>query len=121
MGRHTIFKGIQIEVERIRVHATTEHLLAIVGFFMDTLSAGGYLEASHEEVKAECQTRVLGVVHGVESTVLGGEMRYKDEIGSVFVICIFADSAFLFRSQVVFTAVISLTQVILKEDLMYFA
>ena len=32
MGRHTIFKGIQIEVESIRIHATTEHLLAVVGY-----------------------------------------------------------------------------------------
>jgi hypothetical protein len=39
MRRHTVLKGIQIEVERIRIHATTEHLLAVVGFFMDTLSA----------------------------------------------------------------------------------
>ena len=68
--RHAVAEGIEVEMERIGVHATTEHLLAVVGFFMDTLSAGGDLEASHEEVKTECQTRVLGVVHRIESTVL---------------------------------------------------
>ncbi len=67
---HAVAEGVEVEVERIRIHATTEHLLAVVRFFMDTLSAGGDLKASHEEVEAQGETRVLGVVHRIESTVL---------------------------------------------------
>ncbi len=29
--RHAVLEGIEIEMERIRIHATTEHLLAVVG------------------------------------------------------------------------------------------
>ena len=45
---HAVAEGVEVEMERIGVHATTEHLIAVVGFFMDTLSAGGDLEATHE-------------------------------------------------------------------------
>ena len=118
---HAVLERIEIEMERIGVHATTDHLLTIVGFFMDTLSAGSDLEASHKEVEAECQTRVLGVVHRVESTVLGGEVGDEDEIGSVFVICIFANCPFFLRREVIFTTVVCFAEVVLEEDLMHFA
>ena len=36
--RHAVAESIEVETESIRVHATTEHLLAVIGFFMDTLS-----------------------------------------------------------------------------------
>ena len=36
---HAVAEGVEVETESIRGHATTEHLLAVVGFFMDTLSA----------------------------------------------------------------------------------
>ena len=108
-------------MERIGVHATTEHLLAVVGFLVDTLSAGGDLEASHEEIETEGQTRVLGVVHRIESAVLAREMRYKDEVRIVLVFRILANCPFFLRSQVIFAAVVSLAEVVLKEDLMHFA
>ena len=31
MRRHAVLEGIEVEMESIRIHATTEHLLAIVG------------------------------------------------------------------------------------------
>ena len=108
-------------MERIGVHATTDHLLAVVGFLMDTLAAGGDLETPHEEVEAERQRRVLGVVHRVESAVLGGEMGDEDEVRTVFLEGVLADSALLFRREVILTAVVRLTETVLKEDLVYLA
>ena len=35
---HAVLEGIEVEMERIGVHAATDHLLSIVGFFMDTLT-----------------------------------------------------------------------------------
>ena len=114
---HAVAEGVEVEMERVGVHATTEHLLAVVGFFMDTLSAGGDLQTTHEEVERESQRRVLGVVHRIESTVLAREMGNEDEIASVFVICIFANCPFFLRSQIVFTAVVCFAEVVLEEDL----
>ena len=119
--RHAVAESIEVETESIRVHATTDHLLAVVSFLMDTLSARGDLQATHEEVEAECQTRVIGVVHRIESAVLGREMGHEDEVASVFLEGVLADSAFFFRREVVFTAVVCFAELVLKEDLVNLA
>ena len=108
-------------MERIRVHATTEHLLAVVGLLMHTLSAGGDLEASHEEVEAQCERGVLGVVHRIESTVLGREMGDEHEVRTVFLEGVLTDSTLLFRRKVILAAVICFAEMVLKEDLVYLA
>ncbi len=100
-------------MERIGVHATAQHLLAIVRLFMHTLAAGGDLQAAHEEVEAECQRRILGVVHGVESTVLGREMGDEHKVRTVFLEGVLTDSALLFRRKVVLATVIRLAEVVL--------
>ena len=119
--RHAVFEGIEVEMECIGVHAATEHLLAIVRLLMDTLATGGDLQTTHEEVEAESQRRILGVIHGVESTVLGGEMGDEDEVGPVFLEGVPADSAFLLGCEVILASVVRLAEVVLEENLMHLA
>ena len=70
MRRHAVLEGIEVEMEGIRIHSSTEHFLAVVGLFMDTLTAGSDLQTAHEQVKAQCEIRVLRVIHRIERTVL---------------------------------------------------
>ena len=118
---HAVAEGVEVEMESIRVHATTEHLLAVVSFLMDTLSAGGDLQTTHKQVETERQRWVLRIVHRIESTMLGREMGDEHKVRTVFLEGVLTDSALFFRSQVIFTAVVLLAQVILEENLMHFA
>ena len=54
---HAVAEGIEVETEGIRVHATTNHLLTILLLLMDTLTAGGDFETTHEQVEAQGETR----------------------------------------------------------------
>ena len=119
MRRHAVLERVEVEAEVIRVHTAFDHLVAILLLLVDTLTAGGDLQAAHQQVETQRERRVFRIIHSIERTVLAREVGYEHKVRTVCFKCILADSALLFRREIILAAVVGFAQLILPKDFVH--
>ena len=116
MRRHTVLVQHGEGLKQLGVHLAGRQLVHLLLIIVDTLTAGGNLQAAEQQVERQRQLRVLRIVLRVERALCGREVGYEYEIRVVLLLCPLAQQHFFVRVEVV--TVLGLMTELLLHDLL---